>query len=254
MFGVGQEVGVFGKAHELDRRREHASSDGQSGWRDGRPHVGEASHRHGTRGERCLRCGRTTGEQGDKVGGDLDDDHNSVSIQSDWTAPRHITIAPRGDAILEFANEDVQDADGVLRFRVSSYMLSEISPYFARLFSHHAHNMDPSCSPSLTHQPRTVVLPGGFEARLYSMPEPEPNRYNALSILFHAAHMQTDKVPRTVSFEQFVAVAEVCLRYECTSPLEGFVEHLWLPAWVHMAATILPLLQTLSWIRMSYDS
>lgn len=153
------------------------------------------------------------------------------------------TIAQRGDAILEFANvqqqqhHDGDDSGGrILRFRVSSHMLAETSPYFARLFLDSAS----SSSTRTVPLPRTVVLPGSNETlKLYSVPVPSspPNRHDALSILLYAAHMQTDKVPRTVTFAQFVAIAETCLQYECTSPLEVFVEHLWLPAWVHMAAT-----------------
>lgn len=169
------------------------------------------------------------------------------------------TIAPRGDTILEFGNDNTVVDDGqeaskkspVLRFRVSSHMLAETSRYFARLFSHVGDrdwDFEPSNYPQdqqLLPSPRIVVLPSSSSSgssetlKLYSMPATntlEPNRHDALSILLHAAHMQTDKVPRTVTFPQFVAIAEVCLQYECTSPLEVFVEHLWLPAWVHMAA------------------
>lgn len=42
-------------------------------------------------------------------------------------------------------------------------------------------------------------------------------------------------MPRDVSFSRFVAIAEACLRYQCTSPLELAVEHLWLPYWLENA-------------------
>lgn len=167
---------------------------------------------------------------------------------------RDYIIAPRGDAILEFANTGAHDAETpVLRFRVSSHMLSETSPVFSRLFS----SSSPSSSPSSStpayeatwHDedddgpcppPRPVVLPDNSTAKLYAMPQHEPNAHSALTILLHAAHMHTDAryVPRAIGdFAQFVAIAETCLRYRCTSPLEVFVEHCWLPAWVHRAWT-----------------
>jgi hypothetical protein len=72
------------------------------------------------------------------------------------------------------------------------------------------------------------------------MPQKEFNREGALEILLHAAHLHNDKIPREVEFEQFVAIAEVCMRYMCTLPLELFVEHRWLPQWMHMGAEAMP--------------
>src|SRR3569833_3410663 len=46
---------------------------------------------------------------------------------------REHAIAPRGDTVLEFANT-ATDWKPVLRFRVSSHMLAETSPIFARMF------------------------------------------------------------------------------------------------------------------------
>lgn len=66
---------------------------------------------------------------------------------------------------------------------------------------------------------------------LYRMPQTELNIEDSLEILLHAAHNHHDKVPRKVQFSLFVAITEVCLRYQCTSPLELYVEHMWLPYW-----------------------
>lgn len=157
---------------------------------------------------------------------------------------REYTIAPRGDTILEFANTNSSGHDSnipVLRFRVSSHMLAETSSLFARLFSEDliheaAWDDDPLAERYLSAGcPRIMTCADGSEARLYSMPQVEHNLEDSLAILLHAAHMHTDRVPRAVSFEQFVAIAEACIRYHCTSPLEVFVEHFWLPAWVHKA-------------------
>lgn len=72
------------------------------------------------------------------------------------------------------------------------------------------------------------------------MPQQEFNRCGSLEILLHAAHMHNDKVPRDVTFEQFVAIAECSLRYKSTTPLELAVEHRWLPQWMHKGADDMP--------------
>ncbi|KAI3398092.1 hypothetical protein diail_9845 [Diaporthe ilicicola] len=159
--------------------------------------------------------------------------------------PRKVTrdyvIAPRGNAILEFANSGGYD-DPLIRFRVSSHMLAETSPIFEAVFGgqfSHPRILDRDLR-ELDGQvprepPRSVRCADGSRVKLYSMPQLELNKEEALTVLLHAAHMQNDKVPREVSFAQFTAIAEVCLRYQCTSPLELFVEHRWLPAWMHKA-------------------
>lgn len=72
------------------------------------------------------------------------------------------------------------------------------------------------------------------------MPQKELNKLGCMEILLHAAHMHNDAVPREVSFEQFVAIAECCLQYKSTSPLELVVEHRWLPQWMHKGADEMP--------------
>jgi hypothetical protein len=67
------------------------------------------------------------------------------------------------------------------------------------------------------------------------MPQKELNKHEALTILLHAAHMHNKLVPREIDFPVFVSIAEVCLRYRCTAPLELQVEYQWLPEWMHMA-------------------
>lgn len=195
------------------------------------------------------------GEREEERGNGEKDNHRAAVYE-------YTTIAPRGDTILEFTNhhdtpshENDEDDGLVLRFRVSSHMLAETSPFFARQFSHRAQGSVTLEEPpsdyvkpyNMAHEglsplppPRKVIFPDGTEAKLYSIPQPELNREGGLTILLHAAHMQHDKVPRAITFEQFVAVAEVCLRYECTSPLEVFVEHVWLPAWMDKAAENYP--------------
>ncbi|KAG8167793.1 hypothetical protein KVR01_003482 [Diaporthe batatas] len=157
------------------------------------------------------------------------------------TGVREYVVSPRGNAVLEFENSGSPDTP-LLRFRVSSHMLAETSPIFEAVFGgqfSHPRILDRDLR-ELDGQlprepPRSVTCADGSCVRLYSMPQLEPNKEEALTILLHAAHMQNDKVPREVSFAQFTAIAEVCLRYMCTSPLELMVEHRWLPAWVHKA-------------------
>lgn len=160
-----------------------------------------------------------------------------------------ITIAPRGDTVLEFANM-AMDWKPVLRFRVSSHMLAETSPIFASMFSRHSEQEakgDGGAIPPgedeediLPPPPTPFICKDGTRTLLYRMPQLEVDKESALTILLHAAHMHNDRVPREVSFEQFVTLAEASLLYKCTSPLELFVEHRWLPQWVHKATDAMP--------------
>ncbi|KAF7547489.1 hypothetical protein G7Z17_g7711 [Cylindrodendrum hubeiense] len=155
-------------------------------------------------------------------------------------------ISPHGDAILEFSNisSDSSPSDPAIRFRVSSYMLAETSPIFARMFAGHSSSLhlfdDDDISAQLPPPPSRYFCKDGSEARLYRMPQRELNRLNSLEILLHAAHMHNEKVPREVTFEQFVAIAECCMKYKSTSPLELIVEHRWLPQWMHKGADDMP--------------
>lgn len=148
---------------------------------------------------------------------------------------REYDIAANGDTILEFANS-VSEAHPVLRFRVSSHILVEASPFFARILSSRS---DPN-SPleMLVGSPPPPLKQGcrdGTEVKVYRMPQLELNKFEALTTLLHAAHMHNDQIPRQIKFDEFVSIAEVCLRYQCTSPLEMAVEYRWLPQWIHKA-------------------
>ncbi|KAK7409361.1 hypothetical protein QQX98_008486 [Neonectria punicea] len=155
-------------------------------------------------------------------------------------------ISPHGDAILEFANNssDSSPKDPAVRFRVSSYMLAETSPIFGRMFAGHSSTLhlydDNDISAHLPPVPVKYFCKDGSEAKLYRMPQHELNRLNSLEILLHAAHMHNEKVPREITFEQFVAIAECCMKYRSTSPLELIVEHRWLPQWMHKGADDMP--------------
>ncbi|TQN68773.1 hypothetical protein CSHISOI_06700 [Colletotrichum shisoi] len=161
---------------------------------------------------------------------------------SDERLVKEYHVSPRGDAILEFANIGAEPLP-VLRFRVSSFLLAETSPIFERIFAKHSHiemHDDEDVTDQLAPPPSPYICDDGTEANLYRMPQLESDSGHALTILLHAAHMHNDKVPREVSFEQLVAIADVCLRYRCTSPLELFVEHRWLPQWIHKSSEDMP--------------
>ncbi|OHF03413.1 hypothetical protein CORC01_01132 [Colletotrichum orchidophilum] len=163
---------------------------------------------------------------------------------------KELNVSPRGDAVLEFANIGAE-ALPVLRFRVSSFLLAETSPIFERMFTEHAHieiHDNEDVADQLAPPPTSYICDDGTEAKLYRMPQLERDREQALTILLRAAHMHNDKIPRDVTFEQFVAIAEVCLRYRCTSPLELFVEHRWLPQWIHKGSEAMPD----GWLLISY--
>ncbi|KUI60839.1 hypothetical protein VP1G_08042 [Cytospora mali] len=172
--------------------------------------------------DRLLRLGEAGGDERDRLVKDY-------------------VISAGGDAVLEFANLGSPDSP-VLHFRVSSHMLAETSPIFKAVFQgqfSHPRVLDRDLR-ELDGQvprepPRFVTCPDSAEVKLYSMPQLELNKEDSLTVLLYAAHMQNDKIPREVSFAQFTAIADVCLRYQCTSPLEVVVEHRWLPAWMHMA-------------------
>lgn len=155
-------------------------------------------------------------------------------------------IAPHGDAVLEFVNLQPEAAadDAVFRFRVSSPLLAETSPIFARMFAGRSSSMlvhdTEDISTQLPPPPSKYYCKDGTEAWLYRMPQYEVNRHNSMETLMYAAHMRNDMVPREISFEQFVAIAECSIRYKSTSPLEVVVEHLWLPRWVHKGADEMP--------------
>ncbi|KOS16786.1 hypothetical protein ESCO_004900 [Escovopsis weberi] len=155
-----------------------------------------------------------------------------------WEFP----IAPRGDAMLEFANlsPEAMGSEPVLRFRVSSSLLAETSPIFAIMFggrpdSHYVHEMEGIAS-QLPPPAVSYFCEDGSEVKLYRMPQLEVNKLESLEILLHAAHHHSEKLERDVSFEQFVAIAHCCMRYKCTAPLEMIVEHTWLPQWMHKGA------------------
>ena len=123
-------------------------------------------------------------------------------------------------------------------------MLAETSPIFSRMFIGHSQNIlihdDDDLHPLVPAAPTRYVCRDGSEAKLYRMPQLELNHLRSMEILLFAAHMNHEKVPREVTFDQFVAIAECCMRYKCTSPLELVVEHRWLPQWMHQGADDMP--------------
>ncbi|KAK8061325.1 hypothetical protein PG994_007691 [Apiospora phragmitis] len=156
---------------------------------------------------------------------------------------QEITISQRGDAVLEFANNE-SDSHPVLRFRVLSHMLSETSPLFARIFdsggSDSGHVLKEGFVPGLPQNPVEYTWSDGTQTRLYRMPQLELNAHGSFALLMHAAHLHNASVPREIEFDTFVALAKVCMRYQCTSPVEMFVEYRWLPQWMHKAIDDMP--------------
>ncbi|KAI1824370.1 hypothetical protein F4861DRAFT_267816 [Xylaria intraflava] len=140
-------------------------------------------------------------------------------------------ISPTGDTILEFTNMKSREHP-VFRFRVASHCLRETSsPIFGHMFNARFRaELDDDTRRGLPSPPIRYVCGDGSEVMLYRMPQTELNIGRSFEILLHAAHNHSDRVPREVSFDHFVAIAEACQRYRCTSPLELAVEH-WLPYW-----------------------
>ncbi|KYK58117.1 hypothetical protein DCS_05130 [Drechmeria coniospora] len=185
----------------------------------------------------------------DQVKQELDDIRNLLQSGESGISPNReveeFAISQRGDAILEFANLSRTCPEAkVLRFRVTSYALAATSPLFARMFTDHGVHLDvhedEDISGQLPPPPTQYVCQDGTEARLYRMPQFELNHLGAMETLMHAAHLHIDMVPRDVAFDQLVAIAECCMRYKSTSPLELHVEHFWLPQWVQEGAADMP--------------
>ncbi|KAH6656898.1 hypothetical protein BKA67DRAFT_173296 [Truncatella angustata] len=168
----------------------------------------------------------------------LHDGESGISPERDI---EEISVSHRGDAILEFANKE-SEVFPVLRFRVSSHMLAEASPIFAHMFGNSAMltSSEGDEQNNLPPPPSTYTFQDGAEVQVYRMPQLELNTGKSLEILLHAAHMHNDKVPKEIDFDTFVAIAEVCMRYKCTAPLELTVEYLWLPQWLHKANEDMP--------------
>ncbi|KAF6801160.1 hypothetical protein CMUS01_15483 [Colletotrichum musicola] len=156
---------------------------------------------------------------------------------------REVVISERGDAVLEFANLLRDKEWPVIRFWVSEDVLAEASGFFARVFrggGGKRGEMYDDEEKELPPPPTRYVCEDGRSVRIYRMPHLEDDRESSLSVLLHAAHLHNEHIPRSVSFDAFVAVARTCLRYECTSPLEVVVEHRWLPAWIHKGSETMP--------------
>lgn len=143
---------------------------------------------------------------------------------------REYVISKNGDTILEFGNKGPEGYP-ILQFRVSSHHLAESSPFFSEMLfpKESVYSKGPSLERRLPTPPARHVSKDGIEVKVYRMPQIELNKHEALTIVLHAAHGHNVKVPRNIELPVFVSVAEVCLKYQCTSPLELHVEHRWLP-------------------------
>ncbi|ESZ98836.1 hypothetical protein SBOR_0784 [Sclerotinia borealis F-4128] len=150
---------------------------------------------------------------------------------------RESVIYKNGDTILEFANRP-SDSLPIIRFRVSSHFLipDDVSPLLSQMLS--PGPITPlDMMNDLPKAPSKVVGKDGIGVNVYRMPQMEPNNHEALALLLHAIHGHTQRLPRDdIDFSVFVSIADVCLRYRCTSPVELQVEYRWLPQWESRAA------------------
>lgn len=176
----------------------------------------------------------------DRLKLDLQAIDNLFDVAGSGEAPnmaiREYVIARDGDTVLEFANA-ASEIHPVLRFRVSSHLLAEASSLFYHIFSPRKQGKEAPLDiiADLPPAPRRDICKDGMEVKVYRMPQIELNDNESLTILLHAAHMHPQKVPREIDFPVFVSIAEVCVRYQCTSPIGLQVEYQWLPQWAHVA-------------------
>lgn len=176
----------------------------------------------------------------DKLRSDLQRMEKLLDLASDVESPnaavREYVIARNGDAIFEFANA-ASETHPILRFRVNSHLLAEASPFFSEILSSRQQGYEPPLDmiADLPPPPKMEAFKDGTEVKVYQMPQFELNQNESLTILLHAAHMNKQRVPRKIEFPVFVSIAEVCLRYRCTSPIELQVEYQWLPQWMNVS-------------------
>ena len=140
-------------------------------------------------------------------------------------------IAPNGDVIIEYG------IPAIYKFRVSSQVLSQSSPFFDyALKPYRPDQMDPRSPPPVNMEHEladTELIRTGFTSPMILRLKSDKHiTFEALSTLFYAAHMRIDKVPRDISFRGFVDVASVCHKFRCTAPVELFVERVWLEQWI----------------------
>lgn len=157
-------------------------------------------------------------------------DAPNLEVDNTNSNVREYVISKNGDTILEFCNKGPEGYPK-LQFRVSSHHLAESSPFFAEMLlpKKSIFFRTPPMEGRLPAPPARHIGKDGTEVKVYRMPQIELNKHEAMTIVLHAAHGHNVKVPRHIEFPVFVSVAEVCLKYQCTSPLELHVEHRWLP-------------------------
>ncbi|KAI9818279.1 MAG: hypothetical protein M1826_001423 [Phylliscum demangeonii] len=139
-------------------------------------------------------------------------------------------IAPLGDTILDF---EAEGGSGQ-KFRVSSHSMSQVSPFFDYALDPYidGNPLDPR------HPPPEDLVRDLERTKLIRQNPPSPIilclkvekhiSLGAVSTLLAAAHMRGEKVPRTISFQDFVEIASVCYAYRCTAPVAIYVERVWL--------------------------
>ena len=176
---------------------------------------------------------------------------SQATVKSEKPVTQRYDISTRGDTILEFpiAPDDASNPTSSSNthrrkasFRVSSHILSEVSPVFAQLFGKVPLGGRKRDEDFQGPYPRVKghVNKDGQQISVYRMPPINAVEVRPLEILMHAAHMHNDQVPRTIDFQRFVTIADLCFRLQCTSPLEVVVEMRWLPDWVHMGGEAMP--------------
>ncbi|KAI9748394.1 MAG: hypothetical protein M1815_003274 [Lichina confinis] len=144
-------------------------------------------------------------------------------------APK-VVIAPHGDTILELGSQPC------FKFWVSSQVLSQVSPFFDYALKPYRQDpIDPRSPPPPTMQHELesteFVHTGQTLPTTLRLPMDRFLTVAAVSTLLYAAHMRTDKVPRRVSFQEFVDIAYACHKYRCTAPVQIFMECYWLEQW-----------------------
>lgn len=128
-----------------------------------------------------------------------------------------VDIAPHGDLMLE-----VRTFAGIAKFKVASAVLCLASPVFRAM-------LGPNSSFKEACELRDSKALN--EPHMIPLGDTDPQ---ALAVILYALHLQTDKVPRFVSFENLYKLAVTCDKYDCANAVSLWAS-IWTNGWEHYA-------------------
>lgn len=113
-----------------------------------------------------------------------------------------------------------------LRFRVSSSVLCAASPVFNAMLGPNSSFAEAVSLRTAARAPATSPIKPSAPLVQHVQPLYDDNG-TALAVILYALHLQTHKVPRTVTFPQLKQLAVVCDKYDCVGAVR-----LWAETWM----------------------